>query len=73
VEKADRMTARKLAFYCAWNREAGRATFDALLQSRPNVFAGTLLVSDATLCSSTAGGLESLQRLWRNVLERPKI
>jgi len=48
----------------------GRATFDVLLQSRPGVFAGTLLVSDATLWSSTAGGVESLQCLWRNVLAR---
>jgi len=48
----------------------GRTTFDALLQSRPGAFAGTLLVSDATLWSSTAGGVESLQRLWRNVLTR---
>ncbi len=49
----------------------GRSTFDALLQSRPNTFAGSLLVSDATLWSSTAGGVESLRRLWSNVAERP--
>ncbi|WP_420995042.1 hypothetical protein ACKI2N_007825 [Cupriavidus sp. 30B13] len=47
-----------------------RATFDALLQSRPDTFAGTLLVSDATLWSSTAGGVESLRELWTNVVQR---
>lgn len=48
----------------------GRTTFDALLQSRPGTFPGTLIVGDATLWSSTAGGVESLQRLWGNVLQR---
>ena len=48
----------------------GRETFDALLQSRPGVFNGVLLVGDATLFSSTAGGVESLRRLWTNVLRR---
>ena len=47
-----------------------RSTFDALLQSRPNTFAGNLLVSDATLWSSTAGGVDSLRRLWTNVVQR---
>ncbi len=51
--------------------QAGRQTFDALLQSRPGVFAGTLLVSDTTLWSSTAGGVDSLRRLWSNVTGRP--
>jgi hypothetical protein len=46
-------------------------TFDALLQSRPDTFAGTLLVSDTTLWSSTAGGVESLRQLWTNVVQRP--
>lgn len=50
--------------------QRGRRTFDALLQSRPEAFEGTLLVGDATLWSSTAGGLESLTRLWSNVLMR---
>jgi hypothetical protein len=50
----------------------GRQTFDALLQSRPETFAGTLLVSDTTLWSSTAGGLDSLTRLWSNLLARPR-
>jgi hypothetical protein len=48
----------------------GRDTFDALLQSRPDVFAGALLVGDATLWSSTAGGVESLRQLWVNVVGR---
>jgi len=48
----------------------GRSTFDALLQSRPGVFAGDLLVSDATLWSSTAGGVDSLRRFWTNVAGR---
>jgi hypothetical protein len=47
------------------------ATFDALLQSRPDTFTGTLLVSDTTLWSSTAGGVKSLRQLWTNVVQRP--
>jgi hypothetical protein len=47
-----------------------RKTFDAVLQSRPDTFAGSLFVSDATLWSSTAGGVDSLRRLWTNVLQR---
>jgi hypothetical protein len=50
--------------------QSGRATFDAMLQSRPGVFAGALVVGDATLWSSTAGGVESLKRFWANVLTR---
>jgi hypothetical protein len=46
-------------------------TFDALLQSRPETFPGSLLVSDTTLWSSTAGGVESLRQLWTNVVQRP--
>jgi hypothetical protein len=48
----------------------GRTSFDALLQSRPETFAGTLLVSDTTLFSSTAGGIDNLGRLWSNVVLR---
>ncbi|EIF34911.1 hypothetical protein BCh11DRAFT_02720 [Burkholderia sp. Ch1-1] len=48
-----------------------RATFDALLQSRPDTFIGSLLVSDTTLWSSTAGGVDSLRELWTNVVQRP--
>jgi hypothetical protein len=48
----------------------GRATFDSLLQSRPGVFRGDLLVGDATLFTSTWGGVESLTRLWTNLLKR---
>jgi hypothetical protein len=51
--------------------QSGHSTFDALLQSRPGVFAGALLVGDATLWSSTAGGVDSLRHLWRNVVTRP--
>ena len=52
--------------------QEGRTSFDALLQSRPETFAGRLLVCDTTTFSSTAGGLDSLRRLWSNVLLRPK-
>jgi len=51
---------------------AGRTTFDALLQSAPDTFAGTLLVCDTTMFSSTAGGVEDLRCLWSNLLLRPK-
>jgi hypothetical protein len=47
-----------------------RTTFDALLQSRPDTFAGSLLVSDTTLWSSTAGGVDSLRQFWTNVVQR---
>jgi hypothetical protein len=50
--------------------KGGRQTFDALLQSRAGVFAGDLLVGDATLWSSTAGGVDSLRRFWTNVVQR---
>jgi hypothetical protein len=50
----------------------GRTSFDALLQSRPDTFAGKLLVCDTTMFSSTAGGADSLRRLWSNVLSRPR-
>jgi hypothetical protein len=49
-----------------------RTDFDALLQTRPDIFAGTLLVGDTTLWSSTAGGVESLRQLWSNVARRPR-
>jgi hypothetical protein len=45
----------------------GRKTFDALLQSKPNVFPGRLLICDATLWTSTNGGLASLRQFWHNV------
>ena len=51
----------------------GRQSFDALLQSRREVFAGTVLVSDTTLWSSTAGGIDSLRRLWSNLVQRPRL
>ncbi|WP_109482059.1 hypothetical protein [Paraburkholderia sp. C35] len=48
-------------------------TFDALLQSRKETFAGNLLVSDTTLWSSTAGGVDSLRQFWTNVVQRPVL
>jgi hypothetical protein len=45
----------------------GRKTFDALLQSKSNVFAGRLLICDATIWTSTNGGLGSLRQFWANV------
>jgi hypothetical protein len=49
----------------------GRREFDALLQSKPDVFGGSLLICDTTIWSSTVGGLDSLGRFWRNVTIRP--
>jgi hypothetical protein len=49
----------------------GRTTFDALLQTKPGIFAGNLFVGDVTLWFSTAGGIDSLRQLWTNVVERP--
>ena len=45
----------------------GRKAFDAMLQSKPNVFGGRLLICDATLWTSTNGGLDSLRQFWANV------
>jgi hypothetical protein len=53
--------------------QAGRTSFDAILQSRPETFAGKLLVCDTTLFSSMAGGIENLRRLWANVVQRPRL
>ncbi len=50
----------------------GRDRFDSLLQSRPAIFPGAVLVCDTTLFSSTAGGLDSLQRFWTRIVERPR-
>ena len=47
--------------------QQGRKTFDALLQSKPNVFGGRLLICDATIWTSTNGGLGSLRQLWTNM------
>ena len=52
--------------------QSGRNSFDALLQSAPDTFAGRLLVCDTTMFSSTAGGVDSLRRLWRNIVQRPR-
>jgi hypothetical protein len=45
----------------------GRLDFDALLQSKPDLFPGRLLICDATIWTSTWGGIDGLQRFWRNV------
>jgi len=50
----------------------GRKSFDALLQSSADTFAGRLVVCDTTLFSSTAGGLDSLRRFWTNIIQRPQ-
>jgi hypothetical protein len=47
--------------------QQGRKTFDALLQSKPNVFGGRLLICDATIWTSTNGGLGSLRQFWANM------
>jgi hypothetical protein len=52
--------------------QGGRSSFDALLQSRPDVFAGRLLVCDTTMFSSTAGGVENLRRFWANFIHRER-
>jgi hypothetical protein len=52
--------------------QGGRSSFDALLQSRADTFAGKLLVCDTTMFSSTAGGVENLRRFWANVIQRPE-
>jgi hypothetical protein len=52
--------------------QGGRSSFDAVLQSRPDTFAGKLLVCDTTMFSSTAGGVENLRRFWANVAKRPR-
>jgi hypothetical protein len=52
-------------------RTAGHSHFDAVLQATPAAAAGCLIVADATVWSSAAGGTESLERLWRNVALAP--
>jgi hypothetical protein len=44
-----------------------RRDFDSVLQSRADLFEGALYVTDATLWNSASGGLNELQKLWRNV------
>jgi hypothetical protein len=51
----------------------GRTDFDALLQAKPDVFRGRLLICDTTTWSSTVGGLDSLQRFWRNVASLKRV
>ena len=47
---------------------SGGSEFDAILQCRPEAGLGRLVVCDATLWSSTAGGLQGLQIFWNNVI-----
>jgi hypothetical protein len=44
-----------------------RRDFDSVLQSRAGLFEGALFVTDATIWTSAFGGLNELQKLWRNV------
>ncbi|WP_176057331.1 hypothetical protein [Paraburkholderia sp. BCC1876] len=72
VEKLDVLVRQRIDLHAPPHPfTANRSTFDALLQSRPDTFAGSLLVSDTTLWSSTAGGVDSLRELWTNVVQRP--
>jgi hypothetical protein len=50
---------------------AGYDRFNAILHAKPGVFNGQLAVCDATAWSSVFGGLESLEKLWQNVVKRP--
>ena len=50
---------------------AGHDRFSAILHAKPGVFHGQLAVCDATIWASVFGGLESLERLWQNVVQRP--
>jgi hypothetical protein len=50
----------------------GRRDFDALLQTKAEVFPGRLLICDTTIWSSTAGGTDSLQRFWSNVVTQKR-
>ncbi len=47
----------------------GRRDFDGLLQTRPGLSPGRVLICDTTIWSSTAGGVDSLRRFWRNVVQ----
>jgi hypothetical protein len=46
----------------------GGSDFDAILQSRPGVGLGRLVVCDATQWTSAFGGLAGLQVFWKNVI-----
>jgi hypothetical protein len=48
----------------------GRHNFDAVLQTKPDLFPGRLLICDTTTWSSTAGGVDNLQRFWQNAVQR---
>ena len=46
----------------------GGSAFDAILQARPEAGLGRLVVCDATLWTSSFGGLQGLQVFWTNVI-----
>jgi hypothetical protein len=73
TERMDVLTRQKIDLTAPPHpfSQGGRSSFDALLQSRPDTFAGKLLVCDTTMFSSTAGGIENLRRFWSNVIQRP--
>ncbi|MEI9987192.1 MAG: hypothetical protein WDN69_31000, partial [Aliidongia sp.] len=51
---------------------AGRTSFDALLQSRAEVFAGSCWYAIRPCSAPPPAVLDSLRRLWSNILSRPK-
>jgi len=51
---------------------AGNDRFNAILQAKPGVFHGQLVVCDVTIWASVFGGLENLEQLWQNVVKRPR-
>ena len=52
---------------------AGHDRFNAIIQAKRGVFDGQLVVCDSTIWSSVAGGLAHLERLWQNVVQRPRL
>ncbi len=50
-----------------------RRDFDALLQAKPGIFPGRLLICDTTIFSSTVGGLNSLRRCSQNVVQLKRV
>jgi hypothetical protein len=74
IERMDVLARQKIDMTAPLHpfTKGGRSSFDALLQSRPDTFAGKLLVCDTTMFSSTGGGIENLRRFWGNVIRRPE-
>ncbi len=52
----------------SFQRQAGGAISMRCCSRGRDAFRGLLLICDTTIWSSTAGGLDSLQRFWRNVV-----